>query len=153
MTELSFSPALNVYILFAVALCILLLVIDSVGGSVRGKTKTSLNPEDPAVKKGGKLVDADPDGVARVMRAHRNAMANIIPFLLLTLLYVIRGGSAQHILWVCSVFTFARIVHAVAYIRALQPWRSIAFGLGQLCTLAVAVRIVLAAIPMLQGIY
>jgi len=150
MPEIASSAAFNVYALFAVGLCILLLVIDSAGGAVRGRTKTSPNPEDPVVAKGGKVAESDPDSVARVMRAHRNAVANILPFLLVTLVYVLKGGTAQHILWVCSAFTVFRITHAIAYIRAIQPLRSIAFGLGQLCTLAVMVRVVLAAVAVLH---
>ena len=68
-------------------------------GAVRTKTKTTHNPEDlEAFDKAaaGKVVTADPPEVAHVLRAHTNAVVNILPFLLLDgLLYVVNGASAR----------------------------------------------------------
>ena len=150
MSDLAINPAFLVYALFAVGLCVLLMAIDSAGGVVRVRTKTVVNREDTStVAKGAALVDADPDGVARVMRAHRNAVANIVPFLVVTLVWVLLGATPEHVLWICTAYSAARIIHAIAYIRAVQPFRTLSFVVGQLCTFAVAARVVLAAVHML----
>ncbi|CAF0897321.1 unnamed protein product [Adineta steineri] len=41
------------------------------------------------------------------------------------------------------LYLFIRIVYAVAYIMALQPWRSIMFGLGLVLTLACSLDLVI----------
>jgi uncharacterized MAPEG superfamily protein len=149
--DLVYRPAFYVYALFAVGLSTLLLALDGGGGVARAFSKTSPNPEDlTTVSKGAKLAEQDPETVARVMRAHRNALANVVPFLLLTLVYVLMGATAKHVLWVMSAFSAARLVHAIVYVRAKQPWRTLSFVVGQLCTGVVAVRIVIAAIHMLS---
>lgn len=156
MNEFTIPPALYVYSLFVVVLSVLLIGIDSGGGVARAKSKTALNEEDTStVAKGAKLVDADPDGVARVMRAHRNALANVVPFLLITLMWVLMGATPKHVLWVCSAFTGLRLVHAIAYVSAKQPWRTVSFTLGQLVTAAVAVRVVIVCVQVIGavGIY
>jgi uncharacterized MAPEG superfamily protein len=145
--DLFHTPAFGMYALFAAALSVLLITIDGAGGGVRAGTKTTPNPEDlGSTTKGGTVVEQDPERVARVMRAHRNAMANIIPFLFVMFLFVALGASTQWVLILCGIFTFARVTHAIVYIKGLQPWRSIAFGIGQICTGIAVVMVVRAAI-------
>lgn len=144
------SRAFALYALFAVTLSVLLLVVDASSGAVRSKSKTTPNPEDVrTVNKGATVVDADPDAVARVMRAHRNALANIVPFLIVMFVYVALGATAQWVLILCGIFTAMRVMHALVYIRALQPWRTISFAVGQLCIAAAAIQVVRAAITLI----
>jgi uncharacterized membrane protein YecN with MAPEG domain len=143
------SRAFALYALFAVALSARLLVIDASSGAVRSRSKTTPNREDAGtVAKGAAVVDADPDEVARVMRAHRNAGANVVPFLVLMFVYVALGATAGWVLILCGVFTAMRLAHAVVYIRALQPWRTLSFVVGQLCNAVAAVQIVRAALAL-----
>ena len=145
--DLFHSAAFGIYAIFATALCLLLMSIDGIGGAFRAGSKTTPNPEDVSTtSKGAKVVELDPDGVARVMRAHRNALANVIPFLIVTLLYVALGATSQWILLLCAVFTAARVLHAIVYIRGVQPWRTLAFVVGQACTVIAAVQVVRAAL-------
>jgi uncharacterized membrane protein YecN with MAPEG domain len=147
--DLWHSSPFAIYALFATALCILLMAIDSVGGGARAGSKTTPNLEDAGTtSKGATVVESDPAQVARVMRAHRNALANVIPFLLLTFLYVTLGATSTWVTALCGVFTAARVLHAIAYIKAVQPWRTVAFTLGQLCTAVVVVQVVRAAIAL-----
>jgi len=144
------SPPFATYALFSAALCVLLILIDSAGGGVRASTKTTLNQEDAStVSKGAKLVEADPERVARVMRAHRNALANVVPFLLVMFLYVALGATQSWVLGLCGVFLGARVAHALAYIRGVQPWRTISFVIGQTCTGVAVVQVVRAALAVL----
>lgn len=144
------TPAFGLFAIFASALSALLIGIDSIGGTVRAKTKTTPNAEDSrTIAKGAELVPQDPEQVARVMRAHRNAVANIIPFLIVMLLYVALGATAKWVFVLCGVFTAMRLVHAIVYIKGIQPYRTLAFIVGQLCTAVVVVQVVRSAVAFL----
>lgn len=69
------------------------------------------------------LVEHVPPEVARLLRAHINAEANIYPFLFLAL-----GGSLRLGEIVFGVFVFARPMHAITCLRGQQPWRTIFFA-------------------------
>ena len=136
-------PAFSAYVVSAVVLCLTMLGLWFYSGVVRGGTRTVMNPEDATtVAKGAAMVTADPPAVARVLRAHQNAMANVVPFLILGLLDVLLGASRTAALLVFGTFTGARLVHAVTYVRGMQPWRSIAFIVGSLAMVALVVDLV-----------
>lgn len=144
------TPAFAMYALFAVALCVLLVLIDSAGGGFRARSKTTPNAEDVrSVSKGAALVPTDPEEVARVMRAHRNALANVVPFLFVMFLYVALGASTTWVLGLCGVFTAMRVTHAIVYINGLQPWRTLSFVVGQTCTGIAVIQVVRAAVGLL----
>lgn len=147
--DLAHTPAFATYALFATFLSVFVVLVDAFGGVARTKSKTTLNEEDAkTVAQGAKLVESDPDGVARVMRAHRNALANIVPFLIVGLLYVLLGATPTWIMGLFGVFTFARVIHAFAYINGKQPWRTLSFVIGQACLTVAAVQVVRAAIAL-----
>lgn len=130
------NPTFTVYVITCLVLCGNLLFLWGYSGGVRGGTKTTLNPEDTAaVVKGGTVVEADPPAVARVLRAHANASANIYPFLVLGLLYVLLGGPAMNAKIYFGVFTAARLLHSLVYLAGKQPFRTLSFVLGALTTL------------------
>jgi prostaglandin-E synthase 1 len=149
MTSLAAQPAFVAYVAALIVLSLDLLVLWAYSGAVRGKTKTTPNEEDAGtVSKGAKLVDTEPPEVARVLRAYKNAEANILPFLFLALAYVVAGGSALVAEVVFGVFTFARVAHSFAYLGGKQPWRSLFYGLGGLSTLVLMgflVKVLVAA--------
>jgi len=131
--NLAGNPAFTAYAVSLLLLSLNLLVLWAYSGGVRGKSKTTPNPEDS--RNETKVADADPPEVARVLRAHKNAMANIVPFAILGLIYVLAGGSGTVAAVLFGIFTFARLAHSFAYLGAKQPWRSIFFGVGALTTL------------------
>lgn len=133
---LSSNPALMVYVLATLVLCLNLLFLWVYSGGVRGKTKTAMNPEDAVtVAKGAQVSDSDPPEVARVLRAHRNAEASIYPFLALGLAFVLLGGPAEHAKIIFGTFVGARLVHSISYLAGKQPWRSLGFVVGLLAIL------------------
>ena len=113
------------------------------------KSKTTPNHEDPGtVAKGASVADVDPPEVARVLRAHRNAADNIVPFAILALLFVVWGASPMLTGIFCGVFVFARLAHSLSYLGEKQPWRTRTFVLGALATLVMVgflVRLLIAA--------
>ncbi len=124
-----------------------MILLDSYSGVVRAKSKTAVNIEDTStVSKGAKLVDADPDGVARVMRAHRNMVANAVPFLILSFIWVLLGATVGTAQIVFGVFVGARLIHSVAYVSAKQPFRTLSFAIGQIAMAYVLIEVVRGAL-------
>ncbi|MGH6999894.1 MAG: MAPEG family protein [Stellaceae bacterium] len=118
-----------------VVLAIDLLVLWGYSGAVRAKVGVAINPED-AARFGVPLSQTDPPEVARVLRAHSNAQASIFPFLLLGLVFVLIGGPTWIAAILFAIFTAARIAHSVSYLLGKQPWRTLAFIVGGLTTVA-----------------
>jgi uncharacterized MAPEG superfamily protein len=121
------NPAFPAYAVACVVLCLNLMILWVSSGAARARGGVAINPEDGA-RYGAPVSAIDPPAVARLLRAHRNAEATIYPFLLLGLLYVAAGGTAALAIPVFAIFVVARIVHSVVYLRAMQPWRTIAFA-------------------------
>lgn len=150
MQNLTTNPAFAIYCLAAVALSLNLLGLWGYSGAARGKTKTTPNTEDAGtVAQGAQVVEADPPAVARVLRAHKNAMANIVPTLVLGLLYVMLGASTQMAWILFGGFTVVRFGHSFAYLNEKQPWRTISFVVGVLFTVALMVQVTRGAIALL----
>ena len=141
------SPAFIAYAITALALSLNLIVLWAMSGTVRAGTKTALNAEDAKMFNAAH-VDADPPAVARVLRAHRNAEANIYPFLILGLVYVLAGGNYLTSVIIFAVFVVARIAHSIFYVRGGQPWRTLSFTLGGIATLALMVALVIRLIAL-----
>jgi prostaglandin-E synthase 1 len=142
MQPLAVDPhAFVAYVGSTIILSLNLLVLWAYSGAVRGKTKTTPNKED--LRAGASLAESEPPEVARVLRAHANAMANIVPFLVLGLVYVLAGATSTSAHVIFLGFVAARLGHSFAYLWGKQPWRSIFFGLGGVATLALIVSIVM----------
>jgi microsomal prostaglandin-E synthase 1 len=147
MTNLAAQPAFVAYAVSLLLLSLNLLVLWAYSGAVRGKTNTTPNREDSrTIAKGSQLVEADPPEVARVLRAHKNAMANIFPFAILGLVFVLAGGSGTAAWVIFGVFTVARLAHSFAYLNEKQPWRTLSFVLGGVTTLVLMGFIVRALV-------
>lgn len=136
MSTLTANPSFLIYTATMIVLCLNILGLWAYSGAVRGKTKTTPNEEDAgSIAKGATLAAVDPPEVARVLRAHRNAADNILPFAILALLFVVWGASPMLTGIFCGIFVFARIGHTLSYLGEKQPWRSIMFGVGGVATL------------------
>ena len=140
----SASPAFLVYAMTGVVLSLNLLTLWVASGLVRARGGVAINPED-GIRFGARVSELDPPDVARYLRAHRNAEATIYPFLALGLIYILAGGGAAAAILIFAVFVVARIAHSVFYLKAVQPWRTIAFAASLLtiAALILALAIVL----------
>ena len=146
MSDLVHNPAFRVYALTAALLCLNLMGLWVYSGLTRSGTRTLMNAEDGALLKGRSLVERDPPEVARVLRAHANAMANILPFLILGFLYVLLGAGRSGALAYFGIFTVARYVYSVAYVAGLQPWRTVSFIVGLLASIGLIVQVTMRAL-------
>jgi uncharacterized MAPEG superfamily protein len=129
------NPAFLAYVITCFVLSLNLLMLWISSGAIRARGGVAINPED-GVRYGAPVSELDPPAVARLLRAHRNAEATIYPFLLLGLAYVLAGGGARIAVPIFSMFILARIAHSIVYLKAMQPWRTIAFAASLLAILA-----------------
>jgi uncharacterized MAPEG superfamily protein len=137
------NPAFSVYALAAVLVCSHMLLLDAYSGVARARSKTTPNPED---SKTFEIVATEPEAVARVLRAHRNLVANGVPFLLLGLVMVLQGTTKTAAMAYFGTFIVARLGHTFAYLSGKQPFRSLFFAVGQLAITGMAVQIVRTAL-------
>ncbi len=136
------SDAFFAYAVTSLILCLNLTVLWALSGGARVKSKTTHNSEDAATfAKGSEVSSEVPDGVARVLRVHNNALANTVPFLFLGQLYVTAGASST-MAWVFfGTFAASRVFHSVSYLAQLQPWRTLTFGVGLLSTFGLMIHL------------
>jgi prostaglandin-E synthase 1 len=135
---MSQAPVVTAFAISVVVNWLNITVLWNMSGAARGKTKTTLNPEDAVAFK-GQLVEADPPAVARVLRAHRNTIDNTVPFLLVAFVFVSLGPTPLEAQIFLYGFTAARVLYSICYLAGLQPWRTIMYGLSVLLALGVAV--------------
>ncbi|XP_004455519.2 prostaglandin E synthase [Dasypus novemcinctus] len=132
---------LPAFLLCSTLLVIKMYAVAVITGQVRLRKKAFANPED-AMRHGGLMYcRSDPD-VERCLRAHRNDMETIYPFLFLGLVYSFLGPdpfvAQMHFL----VVFVGRILHTVAYLGKLPaPTRSLAYTLAQLPCASMALQI------------
>ncbi|KAH3794728.1 microsomal glutathione S-transferase 1-like [Dreissena polymorpha] len=80
--------------------------------------------------------------IERVRSCHQNDLENVIPFVLIGLLYVLTGPDVATAVLLFRIFAGSRLLHTVIYLNAIpQPSRAIAFlvGLGVNTFMAFAV--------------
>jgi len=100
------------------------------------------NPEDAG--KEGKVRYDDPD-VERLRRNHLNDLENIPLFIFVGFAYIFTNPATTVALWHFRVFTISRIVYTIAYQTQLQkPSRGMAFTVGLVCCISMAVQALLA---------
>ncbi|KAK1790434.1 hypothetical protein P4O66_014330 [Electrophorus voltai] len=82
------------------------------------------------------------DDVERVRRCHQNDLENIVPFVLIGLLYVLTGPDLSSALLHFRLFVGSRFIHTLAYVMALpQPSRGLSWVVGMVTTFSMAYRI------------
>ncbi|XP_059157388.1 microsomal glutathione S-transferase 1-like [Physella acuta] len=87
------------------------------------------------------------ENVDRVRRCHRNDLENVIPFVLLGLLYVATGPAYETARIHFRIFTISRFFHTVFYIFAIpQPSRAMVFFAGLGINISMAYRILTQAL-------
>jgi prostaglandin-E synthase 1 len=139
-------PGFRLYALCAIVLVFKMHAVGIFTASTRARLKVALNAED-AASFGAQLTTAEHPDVERVLRAHRNDLENIPPFLILGIIAVLVGAPVWGLRICFIAFTAARVVHSLAYVKSMQPWRTLSFGIGGLSLLALSVMIVIKLVP------
>ncbi|KAG9335181.1 hypothetical protein JZ751_005530 [Albula glossodonta] len=112
--------------------------------------KAFSNPEDcrsgKTAEEKKKMLRSDPD-VERVRRCHLNDLENIIPFIVIGLLYSLTGPDLHTAVLHFRIFVGARFFHTLAYVVPLpQPSRGLSWIVGVVTTLSMAYRILTAVL-------
>ncbi|MDZ8264203.1 MAPEG family protein [Nostoc sp. ChiQUE01b] len=126
------NPISYWYSLCVVVLFLKMFALSAYQGFYRLTRRVFVNPEDAQVFK----KSADEEELPQVRRAAKawlNDLENIPIFLGLGTAYILIGASPKAATWLFPIFTIARILHTLTYLLGLQPWRTVAYGVGILC--------------------
>jgi len=138
MNALASLPASSAYAVSVMALGLNLLGLANATALTRARASEVINPEDKRLNQRAAVVyDEGNDQTARYRRAHRNALENVPLFLITALVLTLMGASATVGAALFYPFAGLRIAHSVCYVKQVQPFRTITFGLGALVQLAV----------------
>lgn len=141
MPALVAFPAFEPLVIFSVLLVLKMGAVAFVTSNERRKAKVVLNPEDTGVNPGSHVEGEEAATTLRAKRVHLNDVENIPAFLFLALLFTFAGGSITAGWAYFGVYFVARTLHTVFYLKAMQPWRTAAFGVGQLTQLGMMVHL------------
>lgn len=128
------SGALQVYALCVVVLFLKMFLVSCYQGYHRLRFVAFTNPEDAAVFRRIAQAAERPQ-VIRAAKVWANDLENIPMFFALGGLAVALEAATLPVLWLSVVFTVARVLHTLAYLRGLQPWRTLFYGIGVICLL------------------
>ncbi len=140
----------TVFGLVTLALSLKALMLGVATAATRGRLKQFLNAED-AQWLGGAHVNPDPEQVARIGRAHRNDLENLLLFAICGALYVVSGASQLAGLAYCGLFLLARLLHTFAYLTRRPLLRRNAYTLGFLVIAVMSVHGAGALISLYHG--
>ena len=141
--EITQHPAFPTFVVCAALLVFKMIGVGHITGILRIRLEALLNPEDVKAFRSSKpQADAEHPDVERSLRAHRNDLESTLPFLAIGLPYLLTNPSPSLASGLFTAFTVFRYVFSVAYIRGLQPWRSLSFLAGEVCVLVMLVQMV-----------
>ncbi|XP_039260543.2 microsomal glutathione S-transferase 1-like [Styela clava] len=92
-----------------------------------------------------KLLVKNPN-VERIRLAHLNDLENIVPFFIISMLYIASEPSPQTAKLLFQIFVGSRFAHTVIYLNGVrQPLRGIAFTVGFLVNFYMAIQVLLVS--------
>ena len=144
MTTLLSQPAFSLYALCSAILVVTLYAIGFWTAKVRNDRKAIVNHEDVKVNSGAAVVDVEHPDVQRLKRAHMNAIENAVPFFVIAFLYTQTSPSMTVARALFFTFVAIRVLHAIFYATAKQPFRTLAFTVGAIINLAMVVQVLRA---------
>jgi len=137
------SPSMRLFGVCASVLVMKMLMTGYATAILRNVRRVYVSPEDYGFW--GRQPGPPDEQIERLRRAHRNDLEAVLPFLVIGFL-ASRTGAVSYTLawWLFVPFTVARILHTIAYAFALQPWRSIFFGVADVALLATTTMLLIA---------
>ncbi|XP_051546784.1 microsomal glutathione S-transferase 1-like [Myxocyprinus asiaticus] len=141
---LAFSTYATIVILKMILMSFLTIYFRMTRKAFSNWEDTAVGNKNPEERK--KMLQTNPD-VERVRRCHQNDLENIIPFVVIGLLYALTGPDLSSALLHFRVFVGSRIIHTVVYVMALpQPSRALAWMVGLFTTFSMAYRVLTTAL-------
>ncbi|HJQ84452.1 MAG TPA: MAPEG family protein [Candidatus Binatia bacterium] len=139
------DPVIRLYVVVYVLLALKMAALGSYTSILRLGRKVYATPEDYRFQGLAPRPTVDED-VERVRRAHQNDLENILPFFVLGVLFLLTRPSWNAAAIYLIGFLVARTLHSIFYVQGLQPHRTIAFTLGGVLTLVMAVQTLVTAL-------
>ena len=137
MGDLLSNPAVQAWAISSIVVALKTMAAGMYTSSIRIRKSIFASNEDYAMQKVEPAAGLD-DEVERSRRIHQNDLETGLPFMLVGLVYALTGPSTAG-LWICFAgFPLARIAHTIVYARGLMPHRTIAFMVGWIITLWMA---------------
>ncbi|XP_065807336.1 microsomal glutathione S-transferase 1 [Labrus bergylta] len=144
MVKLMDDEVFKAFTTYAAVVIIKMLLMAPMTAFYRFSRGAFANEEDVALKSAEdrkKQLRTHPD-VERVRRCHQNDLENIVPFVVIALLYTLTGPSLSSALLHFRVFAGSRIFHTLSYVCVLpQPCRALSWMIGMLSTFSMAYRV------------
>ncbi|XP_019955351.2 microsomal glutathione S-transferase 1-like [Paralichthys olivaceus] len=144
MADLMENEVFKAFTTYAAIVILKMMLMGPLTGYYRMTRGAFSNEEDVSRKSAEdkkKLLRTHPE-VERVRRSHQNDLENIVPFVVIGLLYALTAPELSAALLHFRIFAGARIFHTVAYVGALpQPSRGLSWILGMLVTFSMAYRV------------
>ncbi|RYC14007.1 MAPEG family protein [Ciceribacter ferrooxidans] len=138
-------PLLTIFGLAVLFLGLKALVLGAATAATRGRIKQFINAEDAAWLK-GTHVELDSEAVARIGRAHRNDLENLLVFAIAGAIYLAAGASEIAGIIYSGFYVVARLLHTFAYLSGRPLLRRNAYTLG---FFVIAVMAVHAAVVLI----
>ncbi|XP_059158401.1 microsomal glutathione S-transferase 1-like [Physella acuta] len=140
------NPVFRTFLGYAALVLLKTMAMSLITTYHRITKKVFINEED-ALLAGKKIhVVTNNPTVERIRRCHLNDLENVIPFVLLGLLYVTTGPALSSAALLFRVFTASRFLHTVVYIFAIpMPSRAVCFLVGFLVNVCMAYTILCKA--------
>jgi uncharacterized MAPEG superfamily protein len=126
------------------------LLLGAATAATRGRIRQFLNVEDAEWLK-GVHVSPDAEPIARIGRAHRNDLENLLLFASAGALYVASGASQLAGLVYCGLFLAARLLHTFAYLAARPQFRRNAYTVGFLVIAVMSIHAGAALVLLYAG--
>jgi len=143
MDLIAANPAFRTYALCAAILAFKMLLSAVYTSVCRARNRGFVNPEDAATFAAGTAAkEQEHPAVAHALRIQRNDVENIPAFFAIGLVYVLLGASPFGAAVYLGTYTAARVLHTLAYMGRLQPWRALCYAVGVLCMLGMIAQIV-----------
>lgn len=138
MEQLIATPVFQLYVASVLVLGGLLLLLANNTAVTRAKHDEAVNPEDKRLNPKAEVVYYGGNSrTQRYRRAHGNALENLPLFMITGFLLTLTGVSVAVAAALFGTFVGFRLIHAVAYLRELQPWRTASFAIAALDQLAI----------------
>ena len=146
MIPLLQQPVFALYAICSAILIITFYALAFLTAKTRADRKAVINYEDVKINSGASVVEVEHLDVQRIKRAHMNALENAVPFFIIGFIYSQSAPSMMMAQGLFFSFVTIRVLHAVFYLSAKQPFRTMSFAIGALLNLTMVVQVLRAVL-------
>lgn len=150
MNSLMSQPAFQMYAFTSAALVLIMYSLGFLTAKRRAERKSVVNAEDVGVNPGAQVVEVEHPDVQRIKRAHVNLLENAVPFFALGFLYCLTDPGVTMARALFLTFLAVRLFHAIFYVGAKQPFRTLSFAVGAIVNIIMVVQVLRAVIPSMM---